>query len=397
MKNWQKLIFPYALVFYEAILYLANDMYLPSLPTIARDLGTSKDMVQYTLSMWFLGTCSLQIFLGPLSDYFGRRQVLVWGAILFVVSTGMCVVSDSIEMLLFARFLQGAVVGTVAVAGYAAIHEFYESKKTVQLLSVMASIIVLAPAIGPVIGAWVMDFYSWRIIFSILALLGIVGVIGIYFSMPKAKITFRGRGLVRNVFRDYRRLMANKAFMKYALSFCFIISSFFIWIVEGPFVIIEGLKLEPKIFGWMQIMIFGCFGVGAQVAKVLIKKYPVSRLIRLSMMIVMLGAGVFMFLSLVSQNWLIITGGVMLISSGAAMAFGSLNRLAIEASEGSMGNRTAAFSLLVSAIGTFASFVMTLFNNRTFFNLSLVMTVFLLVGVALIWPGSRRIRFGEKT
>lgn len=393
MKNWQKIIFPYALVFYETILYLANDMYLPGLPTIAKDLQAPKDMVQYTLSLWFLGTCSFQIFLGPLSDYWGRRQVLVGGAVLFVISTVMCVISETIEMLLLARFLQGAVVGTVAVAGYSAIHEFYDSKRTVQLLSLMASIIVLAPAIGPVIGAWIMEFYSWRFIFSVLAALGGVGMVGIYFSMPKAKVTYRAKGLLRNVLRDYKRLMTNRLFMKYALSFCFIISSFFIWIVEGPFVIIEGLKLEPKVFGWMQLMIFGCFGVGAQITKALIKKKPVSYVVRLSMLVIMLGAGVFIFLSLVSHNWLVITGGVMLVSAGASMAFGSLNRLAIEASEGSMGNRTAAFSLLVSGIGTFASFVMTLFNNRTFFNLAVVMTMFLLVGIALIWPGSRRIRF----
>ncbi|OFW69420.1 MAG: hypothetical protein A2065_00565 [Alphaproteobacteria bacterium GWB1_45_5] len=77
------------------------------------------------------------------------------------------------------------------------------------------------------------------------------------------------------------------------------------------------------------------------------------------------------------------------------MAFGSLNRLAIEASTVTMVNRTAVFSLLVSAIGTLACFVMTLFNNHTFLNLSFVMTAFLILGAALIWPGSKRIRFLE--
>ncbi|HCI49082.1 MAG: hypothetical protein A2977_00550 [Alphaproteobacteria bacterium RIFCSPLOWO2_01_FULL_45_8] len=394
MKNGQKLIFPYALVFYEAVLYLANDMYLPSLPRIARDLGTSQDMVQYTLSLWFMGTCSLQIFLGPLSDRFGRRLILVWGAVLFFVSTCFCAMADSIEMLLVARFFQGSVVGTVTVAGYAAIHEFYDSRRTVQLLSIMASIIILAPAVGPILGAWVIEFYSWRVIFFVLAGWGALGVVGLYFTMPKGGSRRKIR--IKGVIEDYKSLMRNSSFLKYALGFCFILSSFFIWIVEGPFVIIEGLKLSPTVFGWMQLFVFGCFGVGAQIAKILIKKRPVSELVRLSILVTLSGAGLFVWMSLMmSTHWVLITAAVMVISLGASMAFGSLNRLAIEASTVTMVNRTAVFSLLVSAIGTLACFVMTLFNNHTFLNLSFVMTAFLILGAALIWPGSKRIRFLE--
>lgn len=391
MKNWQKAIFPYALVFYEAVLYLANDMYLPSLPTIAKDLATSQEMVQYTLSLWFLGTCSLQIFLGPFSDYFGRRAVLVGGAVLFLISTVMCAVSDNITLLLVARFLQGSVVGTVVVSGYAFIHEIYESRRTVQLLSLMASITILAPSVGPIIGAWMIEFCSWRAIFFILAILGALGMIGLYFSMPKGSV--RRPVHIKGVMDDYRSLMKNTIFLKYTLGFSFIISSFFIWIVEGPFVIVEGLKLPPVIFGWMQFLVFGCFGLGAQVAKILIKKRPVSDLVRLSLVITGLGSLLFVSLSYVRAEWLLITTTVMIISLGASMAFGSLNRLAIEASAVNMVHRTAIFSMLVSAIGTFACFVMTFFNNQTFLNLSWVMTVFVLCGVALVWPGSGRIRF----
>ena len=391
MKNWQKLIFPYARVFYEAVLYLANDMYLPSLPAIARELNTSQDMVQYTLSLWFLGTCSLQIFLAPLSDYFGRRSVLVWGALLFLASTILCTVSESISMLLFARFWQGAVVGTVAVAGYAAIHEIYESRRTVQLLSLMASITILAPAVGPIIGAWIIDFYSWRVIFAMLAGMGALGMIGLYVSMPAGET--RRHISMGNVVQDYKDMMKNLPFLKYALSFCFIISSFFIWIVEGPFIVIDAMKQDPTVFGWMQFFVFGCFGIGAQIASRLIKKRSVAFLIRFSLIIILLGVISFVGMSMATQNLYFLTAGIMLISLGASMTFGSLNRLAIESSAVSMVHRTAIFSMLVSAVGTFACFVMTFFNNRSFLNLSLVMAMFILVGLALIWPGSKKIRF----
>ncbi|MDC0349264.1 multidrug effflux MFS transporter [Alphaproteobacteria bacterium] len=396
MKNFQRLFFPYALVFYEAILYLSNDMYLPSLPNIAQELRTSQDMAQYTLAIWFLGTCTLQLFLSPLSDRFGRRPMLLWGCLLFFISNLVCAYAETIEGLLLGRFLQGSVVGTVTVVGYAAVHEFYDSKKTVQLLSIMASIIVLAPAVGPILGAGILEYTSWRFIFQILAGMGVLGGIGIYILMPKDKAE-KKEIILKRVMSQYGSLLKNKSFMRYGMAFCIILSSFFIWIVESPFVIIEGLKRDPSVFGWAQVFVFGCFGVGSQIAKVLIREKPVSYVIRLAIFTLISGGLLFVLASTFTSNLYLIVAAVTVVSLGASISLGSLNRLAIESSDVTMVSRTAVLSLLVSITGTIASFVMTLVNNRTFFNLSIVMFLFVLAGVALIWPGSKKIKFRDNS
>src|SRR5579883_399237 len=93
-------LFPFLLVFYEITNYLANDMYLPALPSLATDLGITPHLAQQTLTTWFLGSASLQLFLGPLSDRLGRRPILLGGGAVFILSTIVCAMTTNINILL---------------------------------------------------------------------------------------------------------------------------------------------------------------------------------------------------------------------------------------------------------------------------------------------------------
>src|ERR1700722_8603518 len=93
-------LFPFILVFYEIIHYLANDMYLPALPILAKELKISTHVAQMTITTWFLGAASMHLILGPLSDRIGRRPVLLSGGILFIVSTFYCAMTSDIRFFL---------------------------------------------------------------------------------------------------------------------------------------------------------------------------------------------------------------------------------------------------------------------------------------------------------
>ncbi|UNM05750.1 MAG: MFS transporter [Holosporaceae bacterium] len=305
----------------------------------------------------------------------------------------MCAMAPTIEMLLLARFLQGSVVSTVTVVGYAAVHELYTRKKTVKLLSIMASVILIAPASGPIVGSWVLEFFSWRVIFYLISALGVLGALGIYLFMPndgvRQQISFQA------VIQDYKAPIKNGRFMRYGIGLSILISTFFVWIVESPFVIVSGLKHAPSVFGWAQLFVFGS-GIGSQVAKFLVDRLHVSGLIRLAVTIIALGFICFIGTSYFTNNLLLNVGSMMLIGIGASQTFGGLNRLAVESSNVTMVSRTALISLMTSLTGTIASFIMTLFNNQTFFNMALVIAGFLCVGLCLIISGTKTMAFRDE-
>lgn len=115
-------LFPFFLVLYETCSYLSNDAYLPSLPVIAREFGTQAHVVQLSITSWYFGSGMLQLIIGPLADRFGRRPILLTGAL-----------SQSIHALIFFRLIEGATLASLFIAGYATIHELFRSLESIQI------------------------------------------------------------------------------------------------------------------------------------------------------------------------------------------------------------------------------------------------------------------------
>ena len=151
-------LYPMLLVFFELGAYLSNDIYLPALPQISLDFETTNALAQMTLTSWFLGSASLFLILGPLSDRIGRRPIILGGICLFALSTLLCALSTSIEMLIFARFVQGMSICSIGLAGYATIHEFRRSKNGYSIYRIDGCRDVNGSCVRTISGRFVTEF-----------------------------------------------------------------------------------------------------------------------------------------------------------------------------------------------------------------------------------------------
>lgn len=140
------LLFPLSLILYELPLYLSNNLFLPALPEITKSFQVTNATAQLSIAYWFLGASVFQVLLGPLSDHYGRKKILLSAGVLFLCVTLLCSLTHSITWFLVGRFFQGCVVSTILIAGYATIHEFMEREQAVKTISWMGSITILAPA-----------------------------------------------------------------------------------------------------------------------------------------------------------------------------------------------------------------------------------------------------------
>ncbi|HPE06051.1 MAG TPA: MFS transporter, partial [Thauera sp.] len=133
---------------------LSTDFYLPALPAIARALHTDSAGVQLTLSVYLLGFGAGQLLVGPLSDRFGRRPVMLWGMLVFLLSTLACVFAESLAVLVGARLLQafGACAGPVL--GRAVVRDLYGPAESARMLSHVSTATALAPLLAPLLGGW---------------------------------------------------------------------------------------------------------------------------------------------------------------------------------------------------------------------------------------------------
>ncbi|HZB37408.1 MAG TPA: multidrug effflux MFS transporter [Beijerinckiaceae bacterium] len=152
---------------------LSTDMYLPSLPAIARELGASTAETQLTLSAFLFGFAVGQLVYGPVSDKVGRRPVLLAGLAIFLAASAACAAATSIELLTGARFVQALGAAGPIVLARAMVRDLYDGPRAGRELSRMGAIMGLVPAFAPIIGGVLQGLFGWRATFVVTALCGI--------------------------------------------------------------------------------------------------------------------------------------------------------------------------------------------------------------------------------
>ena len=175
VKNKQSyLILTVFLGVLAAMAPLSTDMYLPSLPFMPEEFGVGISMIQLTLTMTMAGMAIGQIFAGPISDMKGRRLPLIVGMGVFALSSLVCVFATSITVFLVFRFIQGLAGAAGIVIARAIARDICEGPQLTKFFSMLMLVNGLAPILAPVIGGQILLFTSWRGIFALLAVIGLV-------------------------------------------------------------------------------------------------------------------------------------------------------------------------------------------------------------------------------
>ena len=345
--------FPIALVVFELAVYFSVDMYLPALARVQAFFLTTEKSAQLTLTAWLIGAGTVQLILGPVSDRFGRRRVLLAGCGVFVLTALGCATTSSLGLFILLRAIQGSTICTALVAGYACVHESLSTLRAVKTLAWMNGVTVLAPAIGPVLGAGVIAIWPWQGIFLLLSGVAVVAWFLLFFFMPETvDTTLSARLSLEQVFATYRGILRNRAMMQHTAAFCLVFSVMLSWNVASPFMLIGRVSGSTADFVKAQAYLYLLFISGTRLANRLIEKMEPPALIRIGFNFCAAGA----ILGLVgtiafSRIWL----PILFFGSftfGAGLLFPPLFRRTLELSTAPMGSSMAIFS---SGMNLFAS------------------------------------------
>jgi DHA1 family multidrug/chloramphenicol efflux transport protein-like MFS transporter len=353
------MIFPILLVLYEVATYLSNDMYLPALPQMMHDLGMSSSQAQLTLTYWFVGSAMLPIFMGVVSDFFGRKKTLLTGGIIYIAATLVCATTSDTTALLIARFLEGATIPSMFVTGYACIHELYEEKEAIRILAIMGSIVILAPAVGPLLGAGVLYLTNWRGIFWFIAIASSIIILLLSKWMPETQTPQNKTSInPRILLKQYARLLSNKQFMLLNGVAGFIYTGFICWIASGPLLVINSYQYTPFVFALFQACVFAAFIAGNHQVTILLKKIEVKTMIYRGLIITLTGGMLGLLAAYFSAGTLYpFIIAMTLFSYGAALCSAPLNRSIIETSDEPMNARMALFTTLWTGFAALGSLI----------------------------------------
>lgn len=237
--------------FLSAVTPLSIDMYLPSLPTLAGELGTTSSMAQISVSTFFFGLALGQLLYGPLSDRFGRRPALALGFGLYLVASLACALTRSIEMLIVARAVQGLGAAASPSAGRAIIRDHWSGNAAARAMSFVMMVMSVAPLVAPLLGGQVLAWLGWRAIFWILAGFAVAALGMVALALPETNGPVR-RGDVRMgaVYRIYGQVLADPRALAWLVCGGLVSASMFAYITSAPFLYIELFGVDPQLFGF---------------------------------------------------------------------------------------------------------------------------------------------------
>ena len=251
---------------------LSTDLYLPSLPTLATVFASDVGSVQLTLSVFLAGFACGQIVYGPLSDRYGRRPVLLGGLLLFCVGSLGCVFAHSIDRLILARFVQALGACAGPVIGRAVVRDLWGASESARVIAYMGGAMAIGPLLGPTLGGFLTVLFGWQSNFVLLLLVAVVQLAVVARVLGESNVHRDPEATTpARMLANFRRLLADRSYLGYLLTFSFSYSALFAFISASSFVLTGRHGLTPQVYGM-------CFGI--VVAGYLLGSVASGRLVR---------------------------------------------------------------------------------------------------------------------
>ncbi len=225
-----------------------TDLYLPALPSLAAYFKSSDALVQMSLTMSMLGLATGQLFIGPVSDRFGRRNVLLLTLILFIITSIFCILSPSVHLFNLSRLFQGMSASGGIVIARSISADLYSGKELKRFLGMISAVNGIAPVLAPVLGGFIMSVGTWKNIFAVLLAYGLLMLllaIGTRESLPLHRRSKHG---IVGSFAAYAKLFRNKTYLLYLSVFMFSSMVLFAYIACSPFILQSIYSLSPMQF-----------------------------------------------------------------------------------------------------------------------------------------------------
>jgi MFS transporter, DHA1 family, multidrug resistance protein len=248
------------------------DLYVPSLPAITDYFRVNSSIVRLSVGLYMLGYAIGQLFLGILSDSFGRRKILLSGTILFTVVSLAAALAPNIYVLNVCRLIQGVTIGGVGAVARALIPDCCSEKDFAKTATLMTTAWSLGPIIGPMIGGYLQHYIGWRADFYFFGFSGLFISIYSFFVLAETKLDRTPLHLIK-ISSAILAMITHRLFLSFSILAALIYSIMVIFNVVGPFLIQNYLHYSVVVYGQLSLTLgFGYF-LGNLLNRVLINHF----------------------------------------------------------------------------------------------------------------------------
>lgn len=364
---------------------ISMDLYLPVLPALTTELGAAPSGAQLTITACLLGLALGQLLTGPVSDRYGRRTPLLVGVVAYVVTSALCALSPSIELLVAARFVQGLAGGVGIVIAQAAGRDLYSGGRLIRYYGRVTVLSGLAAVVGPLLGGQLARFTDWRGLFVFLALTGA----GILLAVARvARETLppdrRTSGGLARTARDFRALFADRRFLGVVLVAGLTGAALFAYLSGATYVLQGVYGLTPQGYALAFGLNSAGFMVFGHLAGRWSERWSVHATLRVGLAMCLLGALGLLGVGLVGGPLAVVVASLFVMVSGVAVTTPPTTTLALEGYPHIAGTASAVLGTARFAIGGVAAPLVGLAGDAMMLPLGIVTATSMILAIAAL-------------
>ncbi|OKO74031.1 major facilitator transporter [Bradyrhizobium sp. NAS80.1] len=330
-------------------------MLVPALPVLATNFGSDISLAQMTVSLYMVGIALSQLIMGPLSDRFGRRPVLLAGLALMVAASVACIFAQTLPQLIAARFFQALGGAAGMVVSRAIIRDIYERERVASMISLVVAALMIGQMVSPLTGGLIETAFGWRAIFYAITIGAIAVAAGIALALPETRRTrAAGSGGFRG---DVSVLIQSRAFVGYVM--CQVLASqiIFTFAGGGPYIVVTQMGRTSAEYGaWFATTGFA-YLVGNLLCVRFAPRHSLERLIWLGLGLQLCGSLLNLTWSFIGWNeapaWLFVTQMIVMAGNAFVMANSAAGAISIRPE--AAGTASGAMGFLQQGIGALMS------------------------------------------
>lgn len=343
---------------------LAMHMFVPALPAVVRELGTTPVAAQLTLTVYLIGIAAGQLIYGPLSDRFGRRPVLIASLAVFLAASLMAAFAPSIQWLVAARVVQALGACGGLVLGRAMARDGATPEQAARQLALLVMVMTASPAIAPLLGGTVATVFGWRSIFGLLGAAAAGLLLLALVSLPETSQSRAPLPGARALLAVYGRLLRRRDFRAYAIGGACMSTSIYAFLSASPFLFTELLQRPSSEVGLYYMAVVAGITLGSWLASRLAARWRIEGLLLAGAGLGMVGAGGLVVLDL--AHALSVPGviaAMSLFALGAGVTSPVATSRAISVDPQRIGAAAGLYGCLQMTFGAFCTLLAGLWHD----------------------------------
>ncbi|MEO6221362.1 MAG: multidrug effflux MFS transporter [Ginsengibacter sp.] len=391
MKGRNKFLIILILGLLSAIGPFSIDMYLPGFPAMAADLHTTTARISLSLSSFFIGISLGQLLYGPLLDKYGRKNPLYFGLSLYLLASIGCALCRTADALIAIRLLQAVGGCAGMVAARAMVRDIFPVNENAKIFSLLMLVVAVSPIIAPTTGGYVTAMFGWQSIFIILACIGAVTLVAVYFALPESRKGDDSVSLLpAPIIKSFLEIIKVPQFYTYAFTGSIAAAGLYAYIAGSPHVFMELYHVTGQQYGWIFAIVAAGLIIASQINTLMLRKYTSEQIIRVALLcqsvagLTLFIGSIFHLVGLFSSIFLI-----FIFLSCQGFTFPNSSALSMAPFTKNAGRASALMGAIQLGIGAFTSALVSVLHNETALPMAGVMAACAVISFGVLMAGNK--------